>query len=230
MGRDRGDQALQRARRGRHDPRRAEQILRQRQQRPGRHALGRAFLQPVAQSLLGGPVEPAPAQVPADACELGALGRWSLRLGQGQHRIEAELPGEVAHRLGRHAAVLGREAAGGAQGTKLGRATQPVLGPACPQHLGPVRRREGPVPDQAILAGAGHERVRTGFDAHAPDITRARRRRARRGMAYLTSSTTRGRRGRRRPARPWRRGKTACARRRRSPRGARARSPRASSS
>lgn len=81
VGGNGGDQALQRARRRQHDPGGAEQVLGQRQQRPGRHALGCALLQPVAQPPLGGSVELVPAQVPADALQLGALGGRPLGVG-----------------------------------------------------------------------------------------------------------------------------------------------------
>ena len=51
------------------------------QQRSGRHALGHAFLQPLAQFVFGGVIELAPAQVSADACEMGALGGGPLGVG-----------------------------------------------------------------------------------------------------------------------------------------------------
>jgi len=60
MGRDGGDQALQRTRRRQHDPPGAEQVFGQHEQRPGQHPLGSALLQPVAQRLLGGPVAAEP--------------------------------------------------------------------------------------------------------------------------------------------------------------------------
>jgi hypothetical protein len=62
-----------------------------RQQRPGRHALGRTLLQPGAKSSLRSSIELAPAQMLADAVQLRALGRGSLRIGQEQQRVDAEL-------------------------------------------------------------------------------------------------------------------------------------------
>ena len=91
MGRHRGDQALQGADSRQHDPRRAQQVLGQGQQRSERHALGRTFLQLGAKPLLGGLIELVPAQMLADAVQLRALCRRSLRVRQEQQRVEAEL-------------------------------------------------------------------------------------------------------------------------------------------
>ena len=82
MGRHRGDQAFQGAGRRQHDPRRAQVVLGQGQQRPGQHAFRCAFLQPAAKPLLSRVVELAPSEVLANTLELGGLGRRPFRVGQ----------------------------------------------------------------------------------------------------------------------------------------------------
>ena len=59
----------------------AEQVFSECEQRPGRHALGRVLLQPLAQPLLGDLIELVPAQVAADTRELDALGGRPLGVG-----------------------------------------------------------------------------------------------------------------------------------------------------
>ncbi len=160
MGRHRGDQALQGAGGWQHDPRCTQQVLGEGQQRSGRHALGRAFLQLGAKPLLGGGVELTPAKVLADALELGAFGRGPLRVGQEQQRVEAELSRKVVHSLERHAPVVGDEPSGGAECAELDGAAQAVLRAACPQHLGRIVRRQRPAPGQVILGDRRHELAR----------------------------------------------------------------------
>lgn len=152
MGRHRGDQAFQGTGRRQHDPRRAQMVLGQGQQRPGQHAFGRAFLQSAAETLLGSVVKLTPAEVLADPLDPGGLGRGSFRVGQEQQRVEAELGRKVVHSLDGHAPVVGDEPPGDTQCAELDGAAQPVLRPTCPQHLGRVGWSQEPAACKGILA------------------------------------------------------------------------------
>ena len=152
MGDNGVDDAVQRAGAGQHDLPPAQLVL-----RPG-HQLARAatlkgtLAQPFAQVGLCHLVEPAQAQVAANALRLDPLCRLAPGTVEEQHRREPELARQVVDDLDRGLPVIVEEAAMQGHDAELEGETAALVGTAALGDHGQVRGRQAPVPRQVVLA------------------------------------------------------------------------------
>jgi hypothetical protein len=155
---DRGDNAFQRTGSRQHDLPAAQSVLCTGQQFRDAAAFQSTFAQPFAKVGFRRLIEPAQAQIAANALCLNPFRRLTAGAVEEQHWWQAKLAGEVIDDLDRRVPVIFEQATVDAEYAELQREAAAMVSAAAGGDHGEVGRRQAPVPRQFVLAWIGRQR------------------------------------------------------------------------